>query len=487
MSSEEQASPKRWWILFGVSLGVLMSTIDGSIVNIALRTLVQELHTSFAMVEWVVLSYLLVITALLLGVARLGDILGKKRIYTAGLAIFTLGSLLCGIASDVGWLIAFRAVQGMGAVMVMALGTAIVTEAFPPRERGRALGIVGSAVSVGVAIGPSLGGVLLGTAGWRSIFLVNLPIGILAVAIVSLTVPNTPPAAVRQRFDVVGALVLTATMVCYALGMTLVQERGLADPLILGLMAVSLVGIVAFIAVESKVAQPMIQLGMFRNVLFSLSLALGVIVFVVMASNTLIMPFFLEQGMGYSVTQTGLMLAVVPVVTAVIAPFSGWLSDRYGPRIISLIGLAIMVVGYFLAATLSQDVGIMGYFVRMVPISIGIGVFQSPNNSAVMNAVRRDQIGVASGLLALSRTIGQTTGIPLMGALFAGYVASSGSSSTETAAPAAIVLGTQGTLQIAAWGILAAFALAAVVFWLNRHRLRPAASAAPVEAPILAD
>ena len=195
--------------MLGVGLGVLMYTIDTSIVNIALPTLVQVFHTSFATIQWVVLSYLLVVTALVLGAARLGDMFGKKQLYLGGLVVFTLSSLLCGLAPGDYWLIGFRALQGLGAVMISALGAAIVTEVFPSSERGRALGIIGAVVSLGIALGPTVGGLLIALSGWRSIFLVNVPIGIFASFVVVRSVPAGKSNPTKQKFDWLGALIMT--------------------------------------------------------------------------------------------------------------------------------------------------------------------------------------------------------------------------------------------------------------------------------------
>src|ERR671933_1238121 len=189
----------KWWAMLGIGLGVLMFTLDTSIVNIALPTLVKQLNTSFATIQWVVLSYLLIVTALVLGAARLGDMLGKKRLYLIGLIIFTISSLLCGLAPDVGWLIGFRALQGLGAVFISALGAAIITEVFPDSERGRALGIIGAVVSLGVALGPTVGGLLIGIAGWRTIFWVNLPICIFATLIILRFVPSSVGCGTKQH------------------------------------------------------------------------------------------------------------------------------------------------------------------------------------------------------------------------------------------------------------------------------------------------
>lgn len=461
-------SPRKWWILFGIGLGVLMSTLDATIVNIALPTLVQELNAGFGMVQWVVLSYLLVLTALTLGVARLGDMYGKKRVYLPGLVLFVIGSALCGLSPTVGWLIAFRALQGLGGVMVAALGAAIVTEVFPGSERGRAIGIIGSLVSVGVALGPSLGGVILEWASWHWIFLVNVPIGIVAVTIVVRFVPNDVPAHAGQRFDVVGALVLAATLGSYALGMTLIENNGFSMPVI-GLLVGAAVGLALFLLLQLRLDHPMINLGMFRNALFSMNLLMGTLVFIAISANLLILPFYLEQVKGFSTAQTGLLLAVVPIATAVVAPISGSMADRYGPRPVSVIGLILIAGGYGLLSLLRTTTSVPIYLLSITPVSIGLGVFQSPNNSAVLGSVGRGRLGVASGLLTLSRTLGQTTGVPLMGALFAGMTVAAGATAVDSAAPQQLVAGVRSAFI--ASGIIILLTLVLAVIALRRSRM----------------
>lgn len=465
--------------MLGIGLGVFMSTLDSSIVNISLPTLVQALDTNFATVQWVVLSYLLVITTLILSVARLGDMVGKKKLYNVGLVLFTLGSLLSGLAAGVGWLIAFRALQGTGAVMMTALGTAIITEVFPARERGRALGINGAIVSVGIALGPTLGGVLIGLVGWRSVFLVNVPVGILAALIVWRVVPASAQGAPGQRFDLAGALLGFLTLGSYALGMTLGQRAGFGDALVVALLVAAGAGLVAFVLVESRVRQPMIDLSLFRNVLFGVNLLMGLLVFVLIA-GFFIMPFFLELVQGYRTEQVGLLMAVFPVTMGLVAPVSGALSDRYGSRVISLIGLVTIGAGSLLVSTLHADVTPLGYVLRFAPLGVGVGMFNSPNNSAIMGAVPRERLGVASGLLALSRTLGQMTGLPLIGAVFTGLVlrtAGLAPGADVTAAPdAALVAGVRGTYQIAAAFIFVSTALAAFALWYDRRQARAAAA-----------
>ena len=473
-TSRPAPAPQKWVAIMGLGMGVFMATLDASIVNISLPTLVKIFHTNLAVIQWVILSYTLVLTSLMLGVARLGDMFDKKRLYTAGLALFTLASLLCALAPSVEWLIGFRALQGVGAVLTQALGSAIVTEIFPPSERGRALGLIGSTVSVGIAIGPPLGGLLIGLAGWQSIFLVNVPVGIAAVAVVTRFTPSSSTRP-GQRFDAAGAAILFVTLSSYAGGMTLAQDQGFGAPAALGLLALAVIGLVIFLVVESRTPQPMVDLSMFRNALFSLNLLMGSLVFIVMA-GAFIMPFFLQLVKGFSTQQIGLLLMVNPVVTGLLAPVAGTLSDRYGSRGISLIGLLFVIAGCLTISTLNQEVGAVGFVLRWLPVGIGVAMFQSPNNSAIMGAVPRERLGVASGLLALSRTLGTSTGLPMMGALFTSLVLTTAGLSAGvdvTSAPAAaLVGGINGTYRIAALIILAATLLAVAALYLDSWRKR---------------
>ncbi|MDF5721739.1 MAG: MFS transporter [Rhizonema sp. PD37] len=455
----------KWWAMLGVGLGVLMFTIDTSIVNIALPTLVHVFHTNFATIQWVVLSYLLVVTAVVLGAARLGDMLGKKQLYLGGLILFTFSSLLCGLAPGDYWLIGFRALQGLGAVMISALGAAIVTEVFPQSERGRALGIIGAVVSLGVALGPTVGGLLINIAGWRTIFLVNVPIGIFASFVVLRSVPPSIRNNKKQRFDWLGALIMTVILVCFAVGMTEGQNHGFTSSKTLLLLAIAAIGLVSFLWLESHITQPMLDLQMFRNMQFSLSLLTALLVFVVITGVIFITPFFLELVLHYSTQKVGLLLAVSPVLGGIFAPFSGNLSDRFGTRIISLIGLLLMTIGCLAISTFDAHLTELGYIVRVVPYGIGFGMFQSPNNSAILGQVPPERLGIASGLLSLSRTLGQTTGLAIMSTLFA-LLTLSGSFATDvtTAPPEALVIGYQQTFRIAAILLLAAVGLVAFLW-----------------------
>ena len=469
-SASPQPTPAKWWVMLGVGLGVLMFTLDTSIVNIALPTLVKTFETTFATIQWIVLSYLLVVTTLVLGAARLGDMIGKKRLYLGGLIVFTISSLLCGLAPDVGWLIGFRALQGMGAVMISALGAAIVTEAFPSSERGRALGIIGAVVSLGIALGPTVGGLLIGLFNWRMIFLVNVPIGIFASFVVAHYVPANSHPFVGQRFDWVGSIVMTIALVTFALGMTHGQEAGFGNPVTLGLLAIAIISLAIFLWLESHIASPVLDLHLFYNRQFSLSLLTGILVFIVIAGTIFIIPFFLELVLHYSTPHTGVLLAVSPVLGGIVAPFSGNLSDRFGTRIISLVGLVLMVIGCLCISTFNAQMTDLDYIIRVAPFGIGLGMFQSPNNSAILGSVPPERLGIASGLLSLTRTLGQTTGVPLLGAIFAGIVLAQSSTAMVTDAPAeALVLGVQNTFKLAA-AVLTIAACLMFVLWRSQFQ-----------------
>jgi len=468
----QKQSFRKWFILMAVGMGVFLATIDGSIVNITLPTMVEKLNTTFPIIQWVVLAYLLTVTTLMLSIGRLGDMIGKKRIYATGFIVFTLGSVLCGIAQSVYWLIGFRVLQAVGAAMIMALGTAIITEAFPASQRGMALGISGSIVSIGIILGPTIGGLILSIASWHWIFLVNLPIGIIGILMVLRFVPATRPPG-GQKFDYWGALALFFSLLALLLALTAGQQRGFNDPLILSAILAGLLLLGGFLWIERHTSQPMIDLRLFKNRLFAINLATGFLSFVAIAGTMLLMPFYLENILGYPPQTIGLMLAVVPLAMMFISPVSGFFSDRFGTRLIALIGLVIMASGYYLISKFNLQTTAIIYIFSFAPIGLGFGTFSSPNNSAIMGSAPQNQLGVASGMLAVNRTLGQTTGIALLGAIWTWRVFENiGKTLPEgaTSAPApAQVAGLQQTVLIAMGFIWIAVLLAAWAFIEERQ------------------
>lgn len=444
---------RKWHAMAAVGTGVFLATVDTSIINISLPTLVRVLDSQFAVVQWVVLAYILTITTTLLGIGRLADMLGKKPIYTLGFIVFTMGSALCGTAPSVYWLIGFRIVQGIGSAMILALGAAILTEAFPPAERGKAMGLIGAVVSIGIVIGPAIGGIILGVLSWRWIFYVNLPVGIFGTIMVRRNVPDYRPAG-RQRFDFGGALTLFFCLLIFLLSLTLGQQRGFFTPAVLFLIGLSVILLVVFVLLAKRVAHPMIDLNMFHDISFSISLLTGFICFVGLSGVLILMPFYLENILGFRILHVGLLMGIVPVMLGIASPFAGSLSDRLGTRRLAVVGMGIMAIGYLAASTLTQNTSALGYMLRMFALGLGIGTFMSPNNSGIMGTARRQQLGIVSGMMAITRTLGQTVGVALMGAIWAGRTAVYAGGQIQggaTAAPVeAQVLGLNDTFQTAA-------------------------------------
>ncbi len=412
---------RRWLILAATGMGVFLATIDASIVNVALPTLVRAFDTRFALIQWVPLAYMLTVATLILTMGRLGDLRGKKKIYLSGMIIFTAGSILCGLSQTVYMLILFRVFQAVGAAMMASLGTAIVTEAFPASERGRALGTIGGIVSIGIITGPALGGILIDILSWHWIFFVNVPVGITGLWMVNRYLPEKKSTSAKG-FDFAGAGLMFVSVTAFLSALTLGQSRGFRDTIVIILFIIWLISFFIFLQIELKVNSPMIDLRLFRNRLFSLNLMTGFLSFVSTAGVVLLMPFYLENVLGYNPHQVGLLLAVVPVSAGIASPLAGILSDRVGSRPVATFGLFVLLIGFYSLTTLTDQTTAPGYILRFIPVGLGLGIFQSPNNSAIMGAAPRERLGTVSGLLSITRTLGQTSGIAALGAFWAARV-----------------------------------------------------------------
>lgn len=461
-------------------MGVFLGTIDGSIVNIGLNNLVKELGQPLAVVEWVVLAYMLTNCVLLLSIGRLGDMIGKKQIYLAGLIIFTIGSGLCGAAANIYLLIGFRVLQAVGSAMLMALGTALVTEAFPPQERGQALGIMGTLVSVGIITGPTIGGIILESLSWHWLFFVNLPIGVIGVIMVNRFVP-AGQAGESQKFDFAGAGVMFISLLSFLTALTVGQHQGFNSPWVYALFILFAASMAVFIRVEQLSEFPMIDLSMFKNRMFSINLITGFLTFIVTAGTMMIIPLYLQNILHHGPRVAGLMMAVTPLTVALVAPISGSLSDRIGSRLITSLGLLMILIGIISLSTLSAQTTVFGYVLRFIPVGMGIGMFQSPNNSAIMGSVPRERFGIASSLLSLNRTIGQAAGIALLGAFWETRVktiAGNFSITDVTTAPiTAQVTGLQQTiwLDVAVISVALLISIYALVQWTKQSKNTAAA------------
>jgi len=459
--------PRRWLGLAGLGSGVFMFTLDASIVNVALPTLAQSFGASLALLQWIPLAYLLVIATLVLGAARLGDVHGRKRAYLFGLGVFTAASVLCGLAPGVGWLIAFRVLQGFGAVFVSALGGAIVAQTFPQNERGRALGVISSCVTLGVALGPTIGAFIIDAVGWRWMFLVNVPVGLAAMAIVSRVVPDLAPMPTRLPFDWAGTLFIAVAIGGFSLALTFGQRAGFGHPLPLSLLGIAVLGLVAFLLVQARADAPLLDLKLFAHRSVSAGLAMGVLAFVAIGATSFTLPFFLQLGLGLPIATVGLLMAISPIVGAVASPLCGALADRFGPRWVSLIGMLLMALGGLLLSRLDAGTTTLRFALTITPVGFGMAMFAAANTSAVMNAVPRERLGIASGLLSLARTLGQSTAIPIAAALLTlfalGHAGAIDHAALLDLPGPALLRGTQRAFDLA-W--IAALLGAAIAAWM---------------------
>jgi EmrB/QacA subfamily drug resistance transporter len=409
---------RKWLILSSVSLGSLMATLDGSIVNIALPAMQADFGIDLTTITWVVVAYLLVVGSLLLSVGRLGEVLTFKRVYLVGFAIFTLASVCCGASPTAAWLVGFRVVQAVGAAMIMAMGPAIVARTFSASERGKALGLNGISVSIGLSLGPALGGILTQAATWRAIFLINVPIGLLAIVWAARILP-AEESGKDQTFDIRGAMLSAGAVFALLLALIDGQPWGWTSPAVVGLFVAFMVLGALFVLVERRAVQPMIDLAMFRIRAFSAGLASVVVAFGGLFTATFLLPFLLQQGRGFSPVEAGLLLTPVPIVMACVAPFSGAASDRFGPRALASAGMIVMVAGLLSLAELPLNFSLPDLIWRLALLGLGQGLFMSPNSSAVLGSVPRPRVGTASGTLAQMRVNGQALGIALSGAIYA--------------------------------------------------------------------
>ncbi|MCM2417204.1 MFS transporter [Streptomyces sp. RKAG293] len=467
-------TPSVRWALAGLSLSMLLSSLGTSVANVALPTLAQAFTASFQQVQWIVLAYLLAITTVIVSVGRLGDLIGRRRLLLGGILLFTAASVLCGLAPTLWSLIAARAAQGLGAAIMMALTMAFVGETVPKARTGSAMGLLGTMSAVGTALGPSLGGALIAGPGWRAIFLVNAPLGLLALFLAHRHLPadRQRPGTDRAAFDRVGTLLLALTLAAYALAMTM--GRGSFGSLNVGLLVAAAVGVGLFVRAESRAASPLIRLTMFRDPALSASLAMSTLVSTVMMATLVVGPFYLARALGLHEALVGLVLSVGPLVAALTGVPAGRIADRFGAPRMTVLGLVAMTAGSLVLSLTPASLGIAGYLVPIVVITAGYAVFQTANNTAVMTDVPPDRRGVISGMLNLSRNLGLITGASVMGAVFALAAATN---DITTAAPDAVATGMRITFAVAA----ALIAVALVIAVGGRALAR---RSSPAEVPV---
>jgi len=399
---------RQWWVTLNISIGVYMSTLDASVVNISLPTIIQSLNTDLKVVAWVVMAYLIVITGCLLLIGRLADLFGQKRIYLLGFLTFTVGSALCGFSPTIYFLIGSRMIQGLGASALMVNGTAIIATVFPEKDRGQALGIIGSVVSAGFLTGPLLGGFLVEHLGWRSIFFINLPIGAIGIFL-SLKILERDGLTSKVRLDLLGALLLFFFVTSLILFLNQVGHG--STFLLLGWLFFGLFCFSLFIVVELRSSSPLVDLHLFRKRLFISSLGASLLSFWMGGAHTFVPPFFLQNILEFSPSKVGMLIFPVALTVMVIAPLGGRFSDRVGVRIPATIGLTLTSLTIFSFTFLKSGVSDYEILLRQILLGIGIGLFNPANNSAIIGSLPKEKVGLASSFLALSRNLGMMIGI----------------------------------------------------------------------------
>ena len=411
-----------------MACGTFMATLDSSIVNIGLPTLTKEFATSLSSVKWVVVVYLLAISCLLLPAGRISDQLGRKRTFILGFSVFAIGSLLCGLAPSIPALIFFRVIQGIGAALLMANGPAVITAVFPANERGGALGTMSMVVSAGLVSGPSLGGLLITHIGWRSIFLVNIPVAIFGLYLAGRNIEDGFRKSEEFRFDWLGAILQAVILLLFLASLdpphlSWVQFLDVI-PQWRWLMAL-FAGILflVFLRVESEAKWPLMDLGLLRIRAFWLPNFAGFLTFVSYSAVSVLMPFYLEQELLLSPSEAGLIMTAIPLTIFFVAPVSGRISDRVGNVGLSIAGglvgaVGLLAIGGFFGSGISAASSSIQVVIALCVVGLATGLFQSPNNSAIMNSVPLEKLGVASALLATFRNLGLVIGTGMSTSLF---------------------------------------------------------------------
>jgi EmrB/QacA subfamily drug resistance transporter len=401
-------------------------------VTVALPTLQHTFDASVGAVTWVGLSYLLVLVATVVAVGRFADMWGRKLLYVYGFVIFTVASVLCGLAPGLAALCVFRALQAVGAAMLQANSLAIIVLVVPARALGRAIGLQGAAQALGLALGPTIGGLLLAAGGWRLIFFVNIPFGVFGAVAAILLVPRSRDLMARVRFDWAGLGMFFPAVVALLSAISFGAVLGWASGLIIGLFvgAALLVGL--FVWHERRDRDPMLDLDLFRNARFSTGIASGVGSYLVMFGVLLLVPFYLERGLDLGVARSGLELLALPLAFGVVAPLAGRWADRVGARPLTVSGMALAALGLALLGAVRP--GTVGFVALLAVIGVGLGLFTSPNNASIMGAAPSRQAGMASGVLNMSRGLGTALGLAVTGTVF--VVAGGGNGGTSGAAHA---------------------------------------------------
>jgi EmrB/QacA subfamily drug resistance transporter len=408
----------KWFILINVLIGATMSALDVSIVNVAMPTLKTEFTTTMSVIEWVAMAYMLTLTIFLPFFGRLADMFGRSRLYNAGFVVFTVGSLFCGMATSAAILIAARVLQAVGAGLLQANSVALITQAFPGSERGKAIGIQGAVQAIAMAIGPFVGGVLIATVGWRAVFYINIPIGILGTVAALYILPPNEKNDRKETIDYLGTIFFATGLALLVLAFNKVGELGWASNTIMVYFINAGILLGLFVLTELRVKHPLIDLKLFNNPTFLIGNLTGMMSYYVLFAVLFLMPFYLEKVLNYSPALTGSLLTPIPLAMALVAPFAGHISDKHGAKIMTSSGMLVSALACFALLFLGASANLPLLVVELVLLGVGMGMFTPPNNSAIMGAAPKDKLGLAGGVLNMMRSLGLIFGVDISGLIF---------------------------------------------------------------------
>ena len=414
----EQAPPPKWRVFTLVAVGVFMSTLDSSIVNIALPVIMKDFSVTLSVIEWVPMIYLLTVSSLLLTFGRLSDIRGKRQVYCLGFLTFVAGSLFCGLADTAGRLIAARAFQGAGAAMIMACSPALVVDAFPPPERGKALGMVGTVVAAGLTTGPALGGLILEYLSWPVIFYINIPIGIAATAVASRILKRISETRRKEPMDLPGAILLIICFGSLLTGLTHIHDWGGTSFKTVACLFAFVLSSICLAGIETRTPYPVFDPLLLKIRLFTLPILSAVILFASLFFITFLMPFYLVHPMAIPMDKVGGILMIPFFFLFFVSPLAGLMSDRIGSRFLCTLSMALLSVALLLLSGLSPKASVLDIAWRLSLAGIAIGLFISPNSAVAMNAVPPHRRGIASGAVATARNLGMVMGVATAGLVF---------------------------------------------------------------------
>jgi EmrB/QacA subfamily drug resistance transporter len=426
---------RKWWTLGAMCFALFMVMLDNTVVNVALPSIQRDLHAQISELEWIVNGYTLTFAVLIATGGRLGDLFGRRLMFLCGVVIFAVTSATAGLAANSEMLIASRAVQGVGAALMMPATLSIITHAFPAAERGKAIGTWAGVSALALSIGPVVGGFLTEYVSWRAIFFINLPVAVGAVVATVFAVRESRDETVDRRVDYPGVIVLTIGLTAIVLALIEGNSWGWSSAAILSLFAGGALGLAAFVAIELRVAAPMVEFGLFRTRQFIGSNLVAFIITFAMMGTFFFMAIYMQDILGYSALEAGIRFLPTTMVIAVVAPIAGRLADRLGPVWPMSVGLSVLTVSMFMFSAIDVDTTYGGLLVPFVLMGIGIALVMSPMSTAAMNSVTVQKAGVASGVLQMSRMIGASVGVAATGAIFQSKLGSGFDPASLVAAP----------------------------------------------------